>query len=102
VNIEDDFRAGFMDDDGFVELSTEQFWRKMCDERFIRIGRNVGRIGNAYWSCRVAPEDTPGFMERVVDGIWDDLRLDEPRVSLRGRLAAWFRMKALMRKARKT
>jgi hypothetical protein len=60
-------------------VSTEAFWGKMCDLRFRRLSRLSGAVGVTVFVTLEAPEDVPGFLESVIDGIRTDLRIDRPQ-----------------------
>lgn len=45
------------------DLSTEEFWDAMCDQRFVRLDRNNGRIENTVYHASVPPENVPGFIQ---------------------------------------
>lgn len=47
-------------------LTTEEFWEKMGDARFIRTGPNAGMIGEDHYEVKVSPELTPYFISSKV------------------------------------
>lgn len=73
-------------------VNTQEFWRMMCDPGAVRTGlRSVAVGGNLYVTDR-SPEETPGFMPSVIDGIQHDLT----SIGLVSRFRAWIAAKRLI------
>lgn len=79
-------------------VSTIEFWDKLCDIRAVRTGLRSVAISNTLYVTDKAPEEVPGFMESVIDGICSDLGLDQPRCGWVSRFRAWLTTKRLIRR----
>jgi len=53
----------------FVALTTEEFWDTMCKPKFVRLSLLSGVIENTIYTCLVAPEQTPGFMQKKINDV---------------------------------
>jgi hypothetical protein len=52
-------------------VSAAQFWLLMCNAGFIRLSRLSGVMAGLIYVTLEAPEDQPGWLERVQQGIRD-------------------------------
>ena len=56
-------------------VGTRWFWAQMCRPGFVRIDRHRGVNRDTMYVTKTPPEDVPGFVSEVIDGIHRDLRL---------------------------
>jgi len=54
-------------------LSTNLFWEKMCDARFIRLDLYSGKIDNIYFLTSCPPELIQGFLSQIVAVVTESL-----------------------------
>lgn len=79
-----------------VEVSTEDFWQKMCSYSAHRIDLHNIAIGMTIYHCDKPPELVVGFLDDQIERI--EQLLNPP--SLWDKLQAWFQYKILMLRLR--
>jgi len=50
-------------------LTTDEFWKAMCSPKFVRLSLLSGAIEGVTYTCELAPEQVPGFLEQKIDDI---------------------------------
>ena len=54
-------------------VTTNEFWEKMCDREFVRVDINTGKIAGDYFYTETPPEQVDGFIENKMSELYDEL-----------------------------
>ncbi len=80
-----------------IRCTTAQFWEAMEHPGFVRISLHEGANARNRYTCEVAPEEVPGFLERKVDSIFSFAQ-PEPYCWPWTRLIVWWKTRMLLRR----
>lgn len=56
-------------------VNTDQFWKRLCDFRSVRIDEHNVAIGNTMYVTKTSPEEIPGFIEAKLKNVANALNL---------------------------
>lgn len=88
-----------------VNVSTDQFWSKMCEVRAIRTGYRSLVVGNKQYVTGIPPEAMPHFIAGKLHEIAENLEIalgpKEKAPNAMRRIAAWWMTKRLLRRAKR-
>jgi hypothetical protein len=60
-----------------ITVTTDEFWNKMCEIKFVRLSLRFGAIGNDIFFVSNPPEHADKFEENIISKIAKLLRIEE-------------------------